>query len=296
MQLEVYLDKYKQYFLSQRFGERSWHEYERNLRHFLSWLNSKAITTLGQITPEVLVEYGNFIRNSYARHKNRPISESYYLHRIACIRALFTYLNNVEGYTKNPAKIVFPNLKPKERRLPKFLTPEDIRNLLGFPDYPLALAVVHALFNTGVRASELLGCNLHSLSIDRKELRVIGKGGEERAVPLTDKCTFILNHYLKWRGLLPGVDTNALFVSKKGRKLSYNQLNYILKKLGEKLGFHLHPHLLRHTFATYMLEEGSTIREVQEILGHKRVETTARYTHITPGLKEKHETIISKYS
>ena len=289
--MEETLRRYKTHFLNQRFTEKSWHEYERNLIQLISWLYDNEIESLDAVTPEVLVKYGEFLRESTTIHRNTPISEKFYLQKLGSIRGFFKYLVDLEHLASNPALIAFPDLTPKHEKLARFLTPEELNEVIDNVSDPMELAVAYTLLSTGIRASELLSCNLHSLSLERKELRVIGKGGAERMTLLTDNDVGILRHYLLWRN--PRAQDEALFISKRGVRLTYNQLHYIFAKIAKKTNIKLHPHLFRHTFATYMLEGGSNIKEVQTLLGHKRIDTTSRYTHITESMREKHGSIIT---
>ena len=270
--MEETLQRYKTYFLNQGFSEKSWHEYERNLIQLVGWLGDNKVDSLDSVTPEVLVKYGDFLRETTTIHRGTPISEKFYLQKIVCIRGLFKYLIEEEGYSSNPALIAFPDLTPKHEETAGFLTSEQLDEIIDNVSDPMELAVVYTLVSTGIRASEIIECNLDSLDLDNKELKITGKEGVERCSELSDNDVEILRHYLLWRN--PRAKDVALFVSKRGLRLTYNQLHYIFSKIGKKTSIHLHPHLFRHTFAASMLEEGKDLKQVQELLGHRRLDIT----------------------
>ena len=175
------------------------------------------------------------------------------------------------------------------KTLPRFLTLEDVDRLLGAPDLstPLGLrdaAMVELLYATGLRVSELLSLRISELKLDAGYLTCVGKGNKERLVPMGKKATDSLGAYLDLGRpvLAKGSTSTALFLNSRGRSLSRQGFWKILKAHGRSIGLkgNLSPHMLRHSFATHLLERGADLRSVQLMLGHADISTTQIYTHI----------------
>ena len=175
------------------------------------------------------------------------------------------------------------------KNLPKFLTKNEIQKLLnatkkGDEDV-FAYAVLNLLFSSGIRVSELVNLKLKNFKIEEKLLMVTGKGIKDRYVPLRDEAIFAINDYLKKvRNLIPRplIDKEILFLNKNGRKYNRNSIYYLVRKYASiaNIQKEISPHVLRHTFATVLINTGASVRHVQEMLGHKNVSTTEIYTHV----------------
>ena len=175
------------------------------------------------------------------------------------------------------------------KNLPKFLTKKEIQKLLnatkkGDEEDVFAYAVLNLLFSSGIRVSELVNLKLKNFKIEEKLLMVTGKGIKDRYVPLRDEAIFAINDYLKKvRNLIPRplIDKEILFLNKNGRKYNRNSIYYLVRKYASiaNIQKEISPHVLRHTFATVLINNGASVRHVQEMLGHKNVSTTEIYTH-----------------
>ena len=175
------------------------------------------------------------------------------------------------------------------KNLPKFLTKNEIQKLLnatkkGDEDV-FAYAVLNLLFSSGIRVSELVNLKLKNFKIEEKLLMVTGKGIKDRYVPLRDEAIFAINDYLKKvRNLIPRplIDKEILFLNKNGRKYNRNSIYYLVRKYASiaNIQKEISPHVLRHTFATVLINNGASVRHVLEMLGHKNVSTTEIYTHV----------------
>lgn len=206
--------------------------------------------------------------------------------QIASFRGFYHYLEENKLIDCNPfLKVHNPKTK---RRLPSTLNYEEIRKLLDevelkTPRDYMEHAIFELLYATGIRVSELT--SLEEKNIDFKEMtiRVTGKGNKERIVFFGEYAKEALLNYLKVRDELNIKNSKNLFINKKGGVLSRNSVYEILKNRVEKLciGHPVSPHTLRHTFATDMLQNGASIRTVQELLGHEKLSTTQIYTHLT---------------
>lgn len=203
--------------------------------------------------------------------------------RLAALRTFFDALVARGELSANPAKVVKAPKSPK--RLPKNLDIDAILQLLEFPaDDPLALrdrAMFELMYSSGLRLAELVSLNVNDIQPDR-ELRVTGKGNKTRIVPYGKEAAKWLRQWLAERTTWPSSNQPALFLSKQQRRLTPRSVQLRLKKWGVEQGLfdNLHPHKLRHSFATHMLEASSDLRAVQEMLGHANLSTTQIYTHL----------------
>jgi len=195
--------------------------------------------------------------------------------KLACVRTYFRF-GLREGWAKsNPAKEL--DLPRLDQVLPKVLTEGEVDNLLDKVS-GRNLAMLEIIYAGGLRVSELVGLDLENINLDDGYVRVFGKGGRERLCPIGRTAVAALQAYLAERGEEPG----ALFLNYQGGRLSDRSVRKLLKKLGPGAT----PHTLRHSFATHLLDHGADIRSVQELLGHKSVTSTQRYTHVSPARKQ----------
>lgn len=224
--------------------------------------------------------------SAYVRHlRRRNLAPSSVRRAVASLRGLFGHLVETGERGDDPAvNLVAPKLW---RRLPRVLAEEEIEALLTAPDVaaPLGLrdrAMIELLYASGLRVSELLGLKLSQLRLDLGLVVVMGKGSRERMVPLGEAAEDWVARYLgEARPLLVTGRHQTLFVNRYGRPLSRQGFWKLLRSYGISAGIaELHPHLLRHSFATHLLEHGADLRSVQAMLGHADISTTQIYTHI----------------
>ena len=195
--------------------------------------------------------------------------------KLACVRTYFRF-GIREGWAKsNPAKEL--DLPRLDQVLPKVLTESEVDNLLDKVS-GRNLAMLETIYAGGLRVSELVGLDLENVNLVDGYVRVFGKGGRERVCPIGKAAVAALQAYLAERGKEPG----ALFLNYQGGRLSDRSVRKLVKKLGPGAT----PHTLRHSFATHLLDHGADIRSVQELLGHKSVTSTQRYTHVSPARKQ----------
>ncbi len=199
-------------------------------------------------------------------------------------RGFYAYLGNAHGFVHNPCA----GLKaPKAAKtLPQALSPEQAAHLMEVPpDDVLAVrdhAMLELLYSSGLRLAELVGSNLEDFDFAAGEVRVTGKGNKTRIVPLGRLAAEALQTWLTERALLAQSGEKALFVGKTGTRLTPRAVQLRLKQWGVKLGINanIHPHVLRHSFATHVLQSSGDLRAVQEMLGHANISTTQVYTHL----------------
>ncbi|WGE33751.1 tyrosine recombinase XerC [Actinobacillus genomosp. 1] len=203
--------------------------------------------------------------------------------RLVALRQWFNYLIRQEQMSVNPAVGI---KAPKAgKRLPKNIDAEQVGQLLSSDSHEPSdlrdLAMMELMYSSGLRLSELQGLDLGDMDLAGREVRLLGKGNKERIVPIGSKALEALHHWLEVRSQFKPQD-NAVFLNKRGGRLSHRSIQLVMQKWGEKQGLesHLHPHKLRHSFATHMLEASGDLRAVQELLGHSNLSTTQIYTHL----------------
>lgn len=211
--------------------------------------------------------------------------ESRSLHRwLSAVRSFYDFLLRKGLVGNNPAKLI---QAPKHGKpLPKVLDTDQASSVLDVvSDSPLVIrdhAIIEMLYSSGMRLSELVGLDI--LDIDRKagQAVVLGKGDKERITQIGIKARNALDKWLVVRGSLAKEDETALFVSKNGKRISQRQVQVRIKEWGKRHGLDmpLHPHMLRHSFASHILESSGDLRAVQELLGHNDISTTQIYTHL----------------
>lgn len=221
-----------------------------------------------------------FISRLHGKNKRVSISR-----KLASIRTFFEFLIRNGTIKSNYAKLV-PTPKG-EKRLPTFLTVDEVVKLVETPGSENVYesrdrAILELLYSCGLRVSELVGINLNNLDLISMSVKVLGKGNKERMVPLGSKASTAIKTYISQRLDLKPED-DYLFVNSRGGRLSTRSIDRIIKKYAAISGIpkNISPHVLRHTFATHLLGGGADLRAIQEMLGHKSLSTTQRYTHIS---------------
>ncbi|MCG8457325.1 MAG: tyrosine recombinase XerC [Holophagales bacterium] len=257
---------------------------ERFLRFLVDYLGraENALAPEHVDTASVRAFLGSMTREGLAkRSQARALSAVRSLFRWACREGLLP---------NNPAAAVrTPKL---EKTLPHHLRPGEVENLIEarIEEGPFAArdtAIVELLYATGLRVGELVSLDWADLDFDARVLRVLGKGGKERMVPFGRPAAEALRLWRDAWGEVrdrsrPGEDGDPVFLNQRGARLGDRSVRRILEKLAIAAGSqeHVHPHVLRHTFATHLLEEGADLRTIQELLGHSSLATTQRYTHV----------------
>lgn len=226
------------------------------------------------------------VRGFLAELHRRQLSKTSMGRKLSSLRAYFKYLVRHKEIAKDPmAGIRNPK---QEKRHPQTLNVDQVVSMMEAyvepdPEGLRDIALAELLYGSGLRISEAIALDLNDLDSD--VIRVVGKGSKERIVPLSDASVKRLRRYMEQRHALLKDDYSeqALFLNvRKGKRLDRRQANRILAKLAKLAGLpkDVHPHMLRHSFATHMLEAGADLRSVQELLGHERLTTTQRYTHL----------------
>ena len=202
--------------------------------------------------------------------------------KLSALRSFFKYLQREGIVDKNPAALVqTPKL---DKSLPHFLTEQDAVRLMEAPEDDRLSnlrdkAIFETLYSSGIRVSELVGLSRQDVDLIGNIIKVFGKGKKERIVPIGNKACAALQAYLDARA----AKSEAIFLNRSGGRLTARSVRNIINKHITKEAFtqKVHPHMLRHSFATHLLDHGADLRSVQELLGHVNLSTTQIYTHLT---------------
>jgi integrase/recombinase XerC len=254
---------------------------------FLQFLLAHKITALDAVTRQTLRDYMYYLMQ-------QGVAKSSIANKLSAIRSFYRYLQREGIVQKNPIEEVS---SPKlDKRLPNILTSDEITRLLETPDTTKPAgqrdrAILEMLYAAGLRVSEIVCLNLGDIDFSTREIRVIGKGNKERIVLMGEPAAAALSTYLKdgRTELLGGKRNDAIFISRLGRRLIERRVQKIIDRhaLTARIEHKIHPHLLRHTFATHMLDGGADLRVVQELLGHASLSTTQIYTHVSKSQAKK---------
>jgi integrase/recombinase XerC len=261
--------------------------YQIDLREFSEALRAKEIDGISHLD----------IRAFLAFLKDRGYSKNSISRKLACVRSFFKYLLRENVLTANPALNV--SSPKRDKRLPKFLDLSEITHLLEAPSKnswkeKRDKAILETLYSSGLRVSELVGLNHDDVDIFSGLVRVRGKGKKERIVPLGNVALQAVQNYLQMH---PPKEDHAgvkkpLFVNRSGGRLTDRSIRRMILKYVRRIALNkeVSPHMLRHSFATHMLDRGADLRSVQELLGHENLSTTQIYTHVTTKrLKEAYD-------
>jgi integrase/recombinase XerC len=282
---EQQVERFLRYLAEERrAAERTVSTYGRDLRALAAWL--------AEHRPDKrdAAKLSTRDLRSFMAANARDAEPATLVRKVAALRAFYRFLRKRAGLENNPARALSaPKLR---RKLPLFLSVEQAGETVELPtDRGTAAinlrdrALLEVLYGSGLRVSELVGLDLSSIELDQGIARVLGKGSKERLVPLGGAAREALREYLVVRGELRGreQDAQALFLSTRGARLGVRQVQLITKRYGQlSTGTDaLHPHALRHSCATHLLEAGADLRSIQELLGHASLSTTQRYTHVS---------------
>jgi len=263
--------------------------YRRDLDALREFLRDKKLALDARELDVVALR--SFIASLFERNEAPTLAR-----KIAALRSFYRFLLRRGLVDRNPAAAL---RTPKVRRpLPKFLTVDDAFRVMDAPlandgagDDALRVrdhAMLELLYGTGVRVSELAGLRIGALDLAQRSARVRGKGDKERIVPLGPPALAALESYLAMRARLRhpktgAQDPDAVFLTRRGARIGVRQVQHLVRRYGA-LGAgrgDLHPHALRHTCATHLLDAGADLRGIQELLGHASLSTTQRYTHVS---------------
>ena len=252
------------------YSDRTLNAYRRDLNRFVAWLDSEACAATAQDVSRYVAEM-----------KRQGLAHSSIQRNLSAIRSFYGFLLKQGAVGANPAAV---SRGPKhKRRLPKVLDTDQAAQLLNFdagsPQTLRDKALLELFYGSGLRLSEVAGLRRSDLDLNQGMVKVLGKGSKERVVPLGRLCVEAIDQWIK---TLTADRTDWLFPGRHGNSISPRTVQNRLKSVAaQQLGDDsLHPHMLRHTYATHMLESSGDLRGIQELLGHSDIATTQIYTHL----------------
>ena len=266
-----YLEDFLLYLANQKhYSIHTINSYKRDLSLFFQFIEKENINKINNITIQ------SYFSNLYIQNQStKTISR-----KLSSLKSYAKYLKKFHEIDYSFLNVI--NLPKKEKSLPEYIHEEEINILLNLPESDLSQIrnklIIYLLYYTGIRLSELTSLKVSDYKKDENVFNIKGKGNKERIVVYSLKCKEILELYLKFRES----DCPYLLLNKNNQKLSNRGVEIILKNISLKYLGHdkLHPHMLRHTFATKLLNKGMDLRTLQELLGHESLNATQIYTHI----------------
>ncbi|WP_213995221.1 tyrosine recombinase XerC [Arsukibacterium sp.] len=284
------LEQYLSYLRFERgYASRTLQTYRQQLNLFASSQSAQALDTEpAEFSWHKQTE--TTLQSYLANGRRRGLSARSLALTVASLRGLYRYLQQQQQVDDNPAQyLTVP--KPKAK-LPKNLDIDALQHLLSFDSSNDVLAcrdkaMLELFYSSGLRLAELVGSNINDIDWHEQLIRVRGKGSKERQIPIGSVALKALQHWLSQRHLLlgaatPETDQNALFLSKQQQRISARQVRQRVEHWAkvQGLGQQLHPHMLRHSFASHVLQSSGDLRAVQDLLGHANLSTTQVYTHL----------------
>lgn len=251
--------------------------YQRDLEKLQDYCNDTTLTEWHTLRD-------NHIRAFIARLRRNNLSPRSIQRTLSTVRTFYNYLQRQGLARINPANDVSAPKQP--RKLPGLLDVDQTAQLLNInSDDALELrdqAMMELIYSSGLRLSELVNLDLSDIDLKDQTVRVIGKGNKERVVPVGRYAVVALQAWLEIRNTIVVESENAIFISNRGRRISQRMVQLRMKEWAIKQGVNgnLHPHMLRHSFASHLLESSGDLRAVQELLGHADISTTQIYTHV----------------
>lgn len=270
----AYLEVQKNYSVYTR------NNYQRDIEDFLTFCSERKISYQVLTYPEAQ----SYLVYLYEEKKNQVSSVS---RKISAIRRFYQYLSN-QNIVQNSSFSLL-KLPKKEKKLPKFFAYNELEELFCIPDQSTPLGqrdavILEMLYATGIRVSELVGIEVEDIHLADKTIHILGKGNKERIVYFNQATANRLKKYLAdGRKILNQKQLSFLFLNQHGGQLTARGVEDILERIIQKtsLNKHISPHMIRHSFATHLLNEGCDLLSVQQLLGHESLSATSIYTHVT---------------
>ena len=271
---------------SGRYSANTVAGYRRDLTRFADFLETQKFPEFASVGANKILLRSYLGRLSDAKTGNRSIAR--FLSALATFQKYLTEQKALDKYL-----FEVPHVK-YSRKLAPFLSPGEVKQILEAPagktinEFMLYrdLTMLEFLYSSGMRRAELATITLSALDLDRAVVTVIGKGNKQRPVPLGEPARESCDTYLRKRQeklVKLGRESDFLFINRDGEQLTIRSVNRIVRSYGLKSGIRVTPHMLRHSFATHLLDNGADIRAIQEMLGHESLSTTQVYTHVTAG-------------
>ena len=264
-------------FISQvkNLSENTSKSYERDLKKLHLFLSDLNISEYSQISAETCSAW---VGSLYSQNNNPKSIQRH----LSSAKGFFRFLKKNNLIESSPFELI--SAPKSSSTLPEVLSPEDVEQLLNFKPTNMIeirdMAIIELMYSSGLRVSETANINISDFEENKTFLRVLGKGSKTRLVPMGRFAITAINNWLMEREKILN-NTDALFLNSKGARLTVRSIQLRLKKMAVKQGLPpIHPHMLRHSFATHMLESSGDLRTIQELLGHSSLSTTQIYTKL----------------
>lgn len=288
MNFDEILESFLDYTEAHRTGSADTRDaYGRDVGRFLAYLQDCGINDLNDVTKEDVSAYITALRSGEIT--GSEISNASYSRSLSALKSFYAYACRNRDVHNDPVRM-FHGAKSR-RKLPEYLTFDQMEKLLSVFDLHDAKDIrgrcmIELMYACGLRVSECANVLIRNIDLKQRYLIILGKESKERMVPFYPRCAQLIEYYLHASRpvfMKDKAEHGYLFVSQQGRKISPRSIQMILDEAAEKaqLGIHVHPHMLRHSFATHLLDNGADLRSVQELLGHENLSTTQIYTHVT---------------
>ena len=279
------LDHFLQHISFSRSGSKATVDaYARDIRRFMDFMKEHDIENFDDVDKLAMMDYIEALQSG--KLTQRKLSSASYSRNLSSLRSFYKFLNRFYQVEENPLTAI---KNPKgSKHLPEFLTIDQVMNLFDSFDIsdPVQLrdrCMIELIYACGLRVSECAGLQVSRINLQNGFLVVLGKGNKERLIPFYPRCGQLIERYLKVRREWMKQNHDTLFVNQKGKPISTRTIQNVIAESGIRanLPISLHPHMLRHSFATHMLDNGADLRSVQELLGHENLSTTQIYTHVS---------------
>ncbi|USF87726.1 tyrosine recombinase XerC [Candidatus Endoriftia persephonae] len=277
-ELQCWVDRFLLHLRDERrLSPHTLASYRRDLSQLIHWLDEQGISHWSHLS-------ANQIRGYIAQRHRQGLAAKSLQRELSSLRSLYRFLLREQAVNNNPALGV---RAPKaQRRLPATLDADQLSQLLEISDdSPVALrdrAIMELFYSSGLRLAELIDLDLGQIDQADAEVEVMGKGSRARRLPVGRRALQAIEAWLAVRPQLAAIDEPALFVGVRGQRISRSTIQKQLRHWSRQQGspHNLHPHMLRHSFASHLLESSGDLRAVQELLGHANISTTQIYTHL----------------
>ena len=268
--------------IEKNYSSNTIKNYEIDIDEFKNYLNCEGIDYLS-------VDY-DFIKGFLMHLYNKKLSRNSVARKLSSIRSFYKYLFNQDIINTNPFDYV--STPKKEKKLPNYLGVIELETIFNIPDLNTSLGqrnrlILELLYATGIRVGELVNIKLNDIDLNRKEIRILGKGNKERIDLFGEYCLDYINLFIN-DGRTKIIKKNNsscdyLIINNRGNKITTRAVEQIINDIVKKASIkkHVSPHMLRHSFATHLLNNGCDILTVKELLGHESLESTQIYTHVS---------------
>ena len=260
-----------------RYSPATLDSYRRDIHQFIEFINAVNVTDCCDVD-------SLHIRNYAGSRRRRGVSARSLHRSLSAIRGFYTYLQREKLVENNPvADVSGPSI---QKKLPNLLDVDEINRLLNEgPQNPLKLrdyAMMELMYSSGLRLAEMVNLNIDAIDLTQGQVQVLGKGNKTRYLPIGSNACKALKRWMEARPNIVVEGELAVFINNRGKRLSPRAVQLRMAQIGREQGLdkHLHPHMLRHSFASHLLESSGDLRAVQEMLGHADISTTQIYTHL----------------